>query len=186
MEKLIQIYLEFLHMSLLSFGSLIGVMPEMERIFVTKYHWIETKEFYQTYAIGQFLPGPNMAMCPVLGFKIGGIAGSIAAYLGIITGPVLLMGITYLAMEKWKGNPKLQRLDQSLRPIVFGLSLAGILKIFWIQATQSQIGTSALPLALFMIFILGVLQLRQAIPPILSLFLGAGLWFALEIAVAHH
>ena len=91
-----QIFLEFLIIGSTSFG---GVVPYLRGSLVTKRHWLDDKEFVEMLSISQSLPGLNATnMAVLVGEKLRGALGSIAATLGICLPGGLLMyvvGIFY-------------------------------------------------------------------------------------------
>jgi chromate transporter len=93
-----QIFFEFLLIGATSFG---GVVPYLRGSLVTKRHWVDDKEFVEMLSISQSLPGLNATnMAVLVGEKLHGALGSIAAIIGIcLPGAVLMyiVGIFYRA-----------------------------------------------------------------------------------------
>jgi chromate transporter len=91
-----QIFLEFLVIGATSFG---GVVPYLRGSLVIKRGWINDKEFVEMLSISQSLPGLNATnMAILVGEKLRGALGSIAAIIGIcLPGAVLMyiVGIFY-------------------------------------------------------------------------------------------
>jgi chromate transporter len=91
-----QIFLEFLIIGATSFG---GVVPYLRGSLVTKRGWINDKEFVEMLSISQSLPGLNATnMAILVGEKLRGALGSIAAIIGIcLPGAVIMyvVGIFY-------------------------------------------------------------------------------------------
>lgn len=91
-----QIFLEFLIIGATSFG---GVVPYLRGSLVTKRHWVDDKEFLEMLSISQSLPGLNATnMAILVGEKLHGAMGSLAAIIGIcLPGAVLMyaVGIFY-------------------------------------------------------------------------------------------
>jgi chromate transporter len=91
-----QIFLEFLMIGATSFG---GVVPYLRNALVGKRQWIDDKEFVEMLSMSQSLPGLNATnMAVLVGEKLRGIMGSIAAITGIcLPGGVLMyiVGIFY-------------------------------------------------------------------------------------------
>jgi chromate transporter len=86
-----QIFLEFLIIGATSFG---GVVPYLRGSLVTKRGWIDDKEFVEMLSISQSLPGLNATnMAILVGEKLRGALGSIAAIIGICLPGALLMYI---------------------------------------------------------------------------------------------
>jgi chromate transporter len=91
-----RIFLEFLIIGATSFG---GVVPYLRGSLVSKCHWVDDKEFVEMLSISQSLPGLNATnMAILVGDKLRGALGSIAAIIGIcLPGAVLMycVGIFY-------------------------------------------------------------------------------------------
>src|SRR5580658_9289153 len=91
-----RIFLEFLIIGATSFG---GVVPYLRGSLVTKRHWVDDKEFVEMLSISQSLPGLNATnMAILVGDKLRGVLGSIAAIIGIcLPGAVLMyiVGVFY-------------------------------------------------------------------------------------------
>jgi chromate transporter len=87
-----QIFLEFLIIGATSFG---GVVPYLRASLVTKRHWIDDKEFVEMLSISQSLPGLNATnMAILVGEKLRGALGSIAAIIGVcLPGAVLMFAV---------------------------------------------------------------------------------------------
>ena len=84
-----QIFLEFLIIGATSFG---GVVPYLRGNLVTKLRWIDDKEFVEMLSISQSLPGLNATnMAILVGEKLRGALGSIAAIMGICLPGAVLM-----------------------------------------------------------------------------------------------
>jgi chromate transporter len=90
------IFREFLKIGATSFG---GVVPYLRAALVSERHWIDDKEFVEMLSISQSLPGLNATnMAILVGERLRGMMGSIAAILGIcLPGGVLMyaVGIFY-------------------------------------------------------------------------------------------
>jgi chromate transporter len=83
------IFLEFLIIGATSFG---GVVPYLRGSLVTKRHWVDDKEFVEMLSISQSLPGLNATnMAILVGEKLRGALGSIAAIIGICLPGAVLM-----------------------------------------------------------------------------------------------
>ena len=91
-----RIFLEFLIIGATSFG---GVVPYLRGSLVSKCHWVDDKEFVEMLSISQSLPGLNATnMAILVGDKLRGAVGSVAAIIGICLPGAALMycvGIFY-------------------------------------------------------------------------------------------
>ena len=88
----LQIFHEFLIIGATSFG---GVVPYLRGSLVTKRRWIDDKEFVEMLSISQSLPGLNATnMAVIVGEKLRGVMGAIAAIIGIcLPGGVLMFAV---------------------------------------------------------------------------------------------
>jgi chromate transporter len=85
------IFLEFLIIGATSFG---GVVPYLRASLVTKQHWVDDKEFVEMLSISQSLPGLNATnMAILVGEKLRGALGSVAAIIGVCLPGAVLMYI---------------------------------------------------------------------------------------------
>jgi chromate transporter len=93
-----EIFLEFMIIGGTSFG---GVVPYLRDRLVAKRKWLADKEFVEMLSISQSLPGLNATnMAILVGEKLRGATGSIAAILGICLPGGMLMyvvGVFYRA-----------------------------------------------------------------------------------------
>lgn len=94
--SILDIFREFLIIGSTSFG---GVVPYLRAALVTRRQWINDKEFVEMLSISQSLPGLNATnMAVLVGEKLRGLMGSIAAAIGIcLPGAVVMsiVGVTY-------------------------------------------------------------------------------------------
>lgn len=158
---LLQIFWVFFKISLISLGGVFGVLPELERMIVVEYHWLSHDQFIQSYVMGQFVPGPNMAMCPMIGYWVAGWPGWLAGFFGIYTGPVIIMTISYTLYSRYRKLDGIRRTEIALRPIVFGLIASSAVHFWWRQTAPNRflaIGLTVGGIYLYAKKILGPLQ----------------------------
>ena len=90
------IFVAFLIIGATSFG---GVVPYLRTALVSKRRWIDDKEFVEMLSFSQSMPGLNATNLAILvGEKLRGMLGSLAAILGIcMPGGVLMyiVGVVY-------------------------------------------------------------------------------------------
>lgn len=76
-------------MALQGFG---GVLPVAERVLVHERQWMGQKEFVETLAIAQALPGPNIInMSLMVGDRHFGARGAAAAIAGMLVVPMMVV-----------------------------------------------------------------------------------------------
>jgi chromate transporter len=83
------LFLAFFKITVMGFG---GTLPWTRRMFVEEKRWMTAQEFNDVYALCQFLPGPNIVnLTAVFGSRMRGWSGALAAWLGFMVLPFLLM-----------------------------------------------------------------------------------------------
>ncbi|MEY2873398.1 MAG: hypothetical protein RLZZ373_769 [Pseudomonadota bacterium] len=81
---LLQMFLHFMLMSLLSVGGAITTAPDIHRYLVHQRHWLTDAQFTDSIALAQAAPGPNLLFVAVLGWNVAGPLGVVAAMSGIL------------------------------------------------------------------------------------------------------
>lgn len=85
-------------LALISFGGIITVLPAIHHQLVVDWQWITDRDFTNLFAIAQASPGPNVLVLTLIGFKVAGIPGAIAATLAL-TVPTSL--IAFAVVRLW-------------------------------------------------------------------------------------
>jgi chromate transporter len=178
----VQIFFAFLRISFISFGGVVAVLPVLERIVVTDHHWLTHDEFMQSYVLAQFVPGPNVALFPMLGYRIDGWPGFLAGFFGIYSAPLLIMGVAYAGYRRLRGNEAVRRAERGLRPLILGLLFSSGAQIAWMQ---SQAGPGANPwvsrgVALGVIAFGYLMLLKKRMHPLVVILLSGTAWLAIS------
>ena len=94
MKKLCELFLSTLKISSTTFGGGFVIVPLLKKRFVDELGWLEEDEVLDLIAISQSSPGPIAVNASVLiGYKIGGIKGSLVAALGTVLPPLVIISI---------------------------------------------------------------------------------------------
>lgn len=106
-KKLIigKLFLSTLYLSAFTFGGGYVIVTLMKKKFVDQYHWIDEEEMLDLIAIAQSAPGAvavNGAI--VVGYKVAGLWGSLAAILGTVLPPFLIISAISFAYTAFKEN----------------------------------------------------------------------------------
>ncbi len=123
----LDLFLAFSQLALSGFG---GVLPWAHRTLVEKKSWLTQREFVETLALGQLLPGPNIGnMAVMIGYRFAGYAGAVAAFAGLVGGPFLLMIAAGLLYSNYGALPLVQHALSGMSAVAAGLVLATGLKM---------------------------------------------------------
>jgi chromate transporter len=123
----LQLFIAFSTISLCGFG---GVLAWSRRIMVEERRWMTAEEFNDLYALCNFLPGPNIVnFSAVFGGRIGGVAGTLAALIGLLGPPfaiVLAIGALY---AQFSSVDALRRMFAAVAAAAGGLLISTIIKM---------------------------------------------------------
>lgn len=124
-----QIALTFSGLSLLLFGGGYVVIPMIQDVVVTHYHWLTTQQFLDGIAFSQVTPGPILVIATFIAQKVIteqyglllGILGALVGTVAIFTPPAILMITTSLALDDLKQSPGVQAAMRGIRCGVLGM-----------------------------------------------------------------
>ena len=113
-------------LSMISFGGIPTVLPDLRNNLVTANGWITDQEFANYFAIVQAVPGPNMIlMMSFIGWKIGGLPTAIASALATFGPPCAISYTVFRFWDRFRDAPWQQAVRRGLAPVTIGLVIAG-------------------------------------------------------------
>jgi chromate transporter len=122
-----RIFLEFLIIGGTSFG---GVVPYLRGSLVEKQKWLNDVEFTEMLSICQSLPGLNATnMAILVGEKLGGARGSLAAVLGICLPGAVLMYAVGLFYRAHGDHPQATAALKGVAAAAVGLLLVTVIQL---------------------------------------------------------
>ena len=152
---LITLFFAFAKMSLMGFG---GVMVWARRAIVEQHKWMTAEQFNETFALCHFLPGPNIVnLSVVFGSKFRGIPGSIAAFLGLVLPPVLIVLCLAVLYARYGEIEALRRTLAGVVCATAGLFFATVVKM--LQPIVKQRSLVALATVAVVFVAIGILRL---------------------------
>jgi chromate transporter len=89
--RLLTVFLTFLKLGAISFGSGYVLYAFLHADFVLGLHWLTDRELADAVAIGQATPGPVFTTATFLGFLFAGVPGALLATLAIFLPGFLLV-----------------------------------------------------------------------------------------------
>ncbi len=163
----LQLFLEFGLLSFVAFGGATALLPEMHRVVVENHHWLDDTTFTHLYAIAQAAPGPNVLVVTLIGWKVAGLSGALAATAAMCLPMSILI---YLLIDRWEsfaGKRWQKAISIGVAPLAVGLIFSGATLI----AQAAQFGWGAWLLVGTTL----IANLRYKLHPLWYIAIGAGL-----------
>ncbi|MEW9700476.1 chromate transporter [Paenibacillus sp. SI8] len=169
LNKLGRIFYTFLCISPVTFGGGYAMIPAIEREVVEKNHWMDDEEMSELLSIAGAAPGGiGVNTSALVGYQLSGVAGAIAAVIGI-TFPAFLIVLCLSVLFTFVGQyPKMQALLEGIHAAVVGLILAAGYKM----AKSSIVDKMTFAVAVGTVLVLLFVPIHPIFVMIMGLFLG--------------
>jgi chromate transporter len=96
----------------------------MHRIAVEAMHWMNDRQFADSFAIAQLSPGPNVIIVTLIGYHVAGFAGAGVATAAMCGPTCLLSFFAARAWDRFKDAPWRIAVQAGLVPVSLGLIAA--------------------------------------------------------------
>jgi len=149
-----RLFLSFLKIGSVVFGSGYVLLAFLRAEFVDHLHWLTEKQLIDSVAVGQFTPGPVFSTATFIGYLLGGLPGAFLATLAIF-----IPGFVFVAV----GGPLIPKIRRSplagavLDGVVAG-SLALIAVVAW-QMGRSSI-TDWLTISILLVSLIAIFRFK--------------------------
>jgi chromate transporter len=161
-----RLFLTFLKIGSVLFGSGYVLLAFLRADFVMKLHWLTEKQLLDSIAVGQVTPGPVFATATFIGYILGGVPGAVAATVGIFLPGFFMVAVSGPLIPKIRRSRFASAVLDGV--VVGSLALMGV--VAW------QLGRAALvdPLTIAIACVSLLLLLR---------FRVNGIWLILTAAI---
>ena len=156
MKELIQIFLVFAKIGVLTFGGGYTMLPLFQKDLADKLKWVTKEEIVDYYAMAQCLPGMiavNTAM--FAGQKKSGKKGMVAAALGMIFPSIVIVLIIAVFLNFLFQFPAVMNAFNGIKIAVFAL-IANTVYNMWKPSIKDKKGILIYLITLVLIFALNV------------------------------
>jgi chromate transporter len=161
-----QIFLYFAQASLLVFGSGLAIVPFLYGGTVQQFQWLTERQFLDAVAVSMITPGPVVITVAFIGFLVAGLAGSLAAAVGMFLPTYLAVVLTAPYYRRFAHN-------QSVRAFVDGVTAAATGAIAGAAFVLGRRAIVDLPTALIFLVTFTILRTTKKIPdPVLIILAG--------------
>ena len=122
---ILKLFLSFFKIGAFAFGGGYSFLPLIEREVVEKYHWLTKEEFLDVLGIATTFPGAISIKYPTyVGYKIAGIPGAIAANIGNIVAPAVIIIFAFNIYMRYKNIPAVKSAFSMIHLAVFAMIIA--------------------------------------------------------------
>ncbi|SNS40970.1 chromate transporter [Anaerovirgula multivorans] len=120
-----KLFLAFFKIGIFSFGGGYAMLPLIEKQVIYQNNWIDYEGFIDIIATSQMTPGPiAINSATFIGYKIGGVLGSIVSTMGVVLAPTIMILILSKYLLQFNKSKTVQSIFEGLRPALIGLILA--------------------------------------------------------------
>jgi chromate transporter len=181
MVTLLELFIEFLKIGAMMFGGGYGGISLYYKELVELKGWISDQEFVEILGIAESTPGPiAINSATWVGYKLGGIPGSILATLGVITVPYLVIVSIVMSLYPYMEHPLVKTAFRGINAAVVALILYALINVGRAVLLEKNTGLiNYVSLAIFIVAFIILYVLRQH--PVVSIVVSAGLSLALKL-----
>lgn len=122
--EILKFFWTLLYINLFTIGGGFVMLPLLQREIVDHYHWLTSKEFIDSVAIGQVTPGPLTIMNVFIGYKIFGFWGALGAVVCTYLPSIIIVTIVSHYYLQFKNSWIVNSSFKGIRPAVIGLLAA--------------------------------------------------------------
>ncbi|MDR1590087.1 MAG: chromate transporter [Oscillospiraceae bacterium] len=156
MREAALLFLVFARVGITTFGGGYAIMPVLDRELVKKRGWASHEELLDYYAVAQCTPGViAVNTSTFIGYRRAGVTGGIAATLGLVFPPTVIICVIAAALSGFMYLPAVRHAFAGIRVCVCVLiakTLAGMLKKSAPDLPAKAIFTAVFILSAFLSF----------------------------------
>lgn len=131
LKTLLNLFLATFKIGAFTFGGGYAMVAVLENEFVSKKNWIEREEFTDLIAIAESTPGPiAINSATYIGYKVGGVLGSIFATLGMVLPSLIIIFTISLFFDAFLKIKLVEKAFKGIQACVAFLILSAGLKMF--------------------------------------------------------
>ena len=131
MPILLQLFLTFAKVGVMTFGGGYAMLPIMQRELVENKGWATEDQLADYYAVGQCTPGIiAVNTATFVGYNQAGVAGGIFATLGVIFPSIVIIVVIAAFLRSFMHLEVVGHAFNGIRAGVTALILASVIKLF--------------------------------------------------------
>ena len=131
MNELLELYWTFAKIGCVTFGGGYAMLPILERELAEKRNWTNMDELRDYFSIGQCTPGIiALNVSTFIGEKRKGVTGALAATMGLLTGPIVIILIIAAFLTNFAQLEVIQHAFAGIRVCVCVLIVQAVLRLW--------------------------------------------------------
>ncbi|AFK50791.1 Chromate transporter [Thermogladius calderae 1633] len=128
--SLLQLFLEFMKIGFFMFGGGYGGIALLYKELVEINKWISEDEFVKILGIAESTPGPiAINSATYIGYKLGGIPGSILATMGVVVPPYLVILVIAMFLTRYMFTEAARIVFRGINSAVVALILYALVTV---------------------------------------------------------
>jgi chromate transporter len=128
-HSLLTLFLTFLKIGAVLYGSGYVLLAFLQADFVDGLHWLTQRELLDAVAVGQITPGPVFTTATFIGYLLGGVPGALLATLAIFLPGFLFVPLVYPLVPRLRASPRMSALLDGVNVAAIGLMAAVTLQL---------------------------------------------------------
>ena len=122
LTSLLNLFVAFLKVGAFSFGGAYSLIPLIEREAVVNNNWLTNEEFLKVLGMVEVFPGAiSIKFATYIGYKTAGVPGAIAANVGNLMIPGLLMTAVFMFYSHFEKNEYVMKAFKGIKFVVVGM-----------------------------------------------------------------
>ena len=173
MKTMWELYVSFLKIGSLMFGSGYTMLPLLTREIVEHRAWITQDELLDVFALSQCVPGViGVNTAAFIGQKRGGWRGAAAAVLGVVTAPILAILLVATVLMQFWNNPVMVSVFNGVRVAVAAVITSAVVSLVCANV-KNWLGIG---LCIVGFVLIAVLHVSPVFVVLLAVVVGVLLW----------
>ena len=166
MKEIWNLFFTFFKIGAVFFGGGYAMLPILSREFTEKRGWTTDDELNDYYAIGQVTPGIiAVNVATFIGNKRKGILGGLAATIGLVTGPVIIITLIAALLTNFADIEIIKHAFAGIRVAVCVLIINAISKLW--KKSVVDIGAFVIFAVVLLISVMGDYLPKLDISPVI-------------------
>ena len=139
MKKLLELFVAFAKVGVMTFGGGYAMIPILEREIVDRQGWASGEELMDYYAVGQCTPGViAVNTATFIGYSVAGVPGGIVATLGVVFPSLVIITVIAGILTNFADIPAVKSAFAAIRVCVCVLIFNAVLKL-WKKAVPDKV-----------------------------------------------